>query len=132
MPIWHRCQGFVDQGSGGGSGPCTSRSEGSITQSASNESPDPRERECTQLAAEGRQVVGSPLLADLPLIGDPVDVNGIAGHGASGRWNPQQVAFLSRSDDKSHNYQIVASDHVLLGSDEIRKCSEEKGEQASE
>src|ERR1700741_3984224 len=89
----------------------------------------PREGEGAELAGKGRHVVSGPLLVDLPVVADPVDVDGVPSDAASGRRAPEQIAFVSRSDDEPHYDQIGAGDHILLLGAKIWEGSEEGGEQ---
>src|ERR1700722_10613373 len=89
----------------------------------------PWQRDSAELAGDGRHVVSRPLLADLPVVCDPVDVNGIPLDAAPSRRDPKQVTVLGRRYYEPHDNEVAASNQVLLLGPQVRECPKEPGEQ---
>src|SRR3984957_17829202 len=58
----------------------------------------------TELAGEGRHVVGRPLLADLAVILDAVDVDRVPGDRLAGGRDPEQVTLLGRAHYQAYDH----------------------------
>ena len=88
----------------------------------------PRQGDRAHLAEDRGEVLEGPLLADPPVVGDPVDVDGVPSDRASGRRDAEQVAGVGRRHDEPQRDQIVARDRVLHGCLDVRQGADEPAE----
>jgi hypothetical protein len=76
-------------------------------------SPCPGQLHPAHLTEDGGEVFEGPLLADLPGIVDPVDVDGVPVNWPARRRNAEQVARVPCTDDLAKCHEVVACDHIL-------------------
>src|SRR4029453_13613950 len=79
-----------------------------------------------------RHVLERPLLADLAVVGDPVDIDRFPPDVAPAGRDPEHVAGLGGGADESQRDEVAARDDVLLLGPDVRQRTDEGAEQSND
>src|SRR6476659_7805281 len=101
-------------------------------QSSLVRSTSPGQGERPELAADRGHVLERPLLADLAVVGDPIDVDGVPPDVSTARRDPKHVAGLGGGDDEPQRDAVAARDRVLLLRSDVRERADEGTEQSDD
>src|SRR5689334_11982757 len=85
---------------------------------------EPRWRVRAYPVEDCRQVVGRPLLGDLPVL-EPVDVDCVPAHLVTCRRDTEQLSLVRRLDHESQCHGVTIGDDILLLRVKVRQSADE-------